>query len=386
MAVGLPLLAREVSSDPLKVAAVFAAGRVPWVFALVVGSLVDRCDARPVLVGADSVRAASLLLFGWWLIRSDDLPSVWLICVISAILALFSISFFAALQRVVPALVGGSELEKANGYLDAGVNTGEQFVGPAMGAYFAAGGAIPVLVDAASFAISATVLRRLPSMPSSPTAEMSSLRRDVATGWNWFRSSSAMIVLTAATAAMTGLQSFVLATEVIIVRDTLKLPKFWFGPFTAILAAGAIFGSLVAARLIARLGSTTFSVTTITGALCFLACAGTRSVPVVFGAMTLQSFTIGVNNVSNAALRQRAVPVPLRGRVISLIRTFVFGVQIPGALMGGWLAARHGTDTLFTVVAGGFIGIVAVTARPLRRLLAPYQAGPHPTVEGANAA
>ena len=130
MAVGLPLLAREVSADPLKVAAVFAAGRAPWVFALVVGSLVDRCDARTVLVGADFVRATSLLLFGWWIIRADDLPSVELICVVSAILALCSIGFFAALQRVVPALVDQVELEKANGYLDAGVNTGEQFIGP----------------------------------------------------------------------------------------------------------------------------------------------------------------------------------------------------------------------------------------------------------------
>ena len=375
MAVGLPLLAREMTERPFLIATVFAAGRAPWLFAIIVGALVDRRDARNVLVSMDAIRAVALAALGWYLISSDRLPPIAVVYALAMFLALCSIAFFAAVQRVIPSLVETSKLERANGYIQSGINTGEQFVGPAMGAYFATGGQIPIIGDAISFAASGLVLSRLPHIPPTPT-EVRTLRDDVAIGWTWFLSSATIQTLTLGSALLAGFTALVLATEVVIVRDTLGLGTYWFGPFTALLAGGAISGGVVASRIIATLRSTTFTITTALSALTYLACIGARSPVLVFTALTIQCFTVGVNNVSSASIRQRAVPSELRGRVISMLRSFVWGLQIPGALLGGWIAGRWGTDTMFAVAGMGLLVTALITARPLRRLLAPYQAPP----------
>jgi MFS family permease len=54
----LPLLAAELTRDPLAVAVVTFAGWLPWLlFALPAGALVDRLDRRRVMWVVDSVRA-----------------------------------------------------------------------------------------------------------------------------------------------------------------------------------------------------------------------------------------------------------------------------------------------------------------------------------------
>lgn len=373
MTVGLPLLAREVTDRPLVIAAVFAAGRIPWLFSLAIGALVDRRDARRVLVTMDLVRAVTLGLLGWSLIVADALPSVWVLCALAAFLSLCAIAFFAAVQRVIPFLVPNESLEQANGLLQSGIATGEQFIGPALGAYFATGGAIPIVGDAVSFAASGAILSRLPAIPPTTKQEMH-LGREIAEGWSWFGRSDSLQWLTGASALLAGFTAMVLATEVIIVRDTLALDAFWFGPFTALLAAGAIIGGLTASRIIAVLRSKTIVLATAISGLTYLACVGSRSPVLVFSAIIIQNFTVGFNNVSSASIRQRAVPPELRGRVISLARSFVWGLQIPGALLGGWIAGRYGTDTMFAVGGIGLLLTALVIARPLRRLLAPYQA------------
>ena len=382
MTVGLPLLARQVTTRPIVIAAVFAAGRLPWLFSIVIGAIVDRLDARTVIVAMDLLRAIVLGVLGISLVALDTLPSVAVICALAAFLAVCAIAFFAAVQRVIPSLVDDASLEDANGYLQSGINTGEQFVGPALGAYFAVGGKIPVIGDAVSFAASGLVLSRLPPIPPAVKSKLR-IRQDVATGWGWFRRSSTMQWLTGASALFVGLQGSVIATEVVLVRDTLALDGYWFGVFTALVAVGAISGGIVASRLIAVLRSTTVLVAIAVSGLTYIACIGSRAPVVVFAAIMVQNFTIGVNNVSTVSIRQRVVPPELRGRVISLARSFVWGFQVPGALLGGWIAGRYGTDAVFSIAGTGMLVIAVTTARPLRRLLAPYQAPLRVTTQSA---
>ena len=384
MTVGLPLLARQVTDKPLVIATVFAAGRVPWLFSIVIGAIVDRRDARQVLVTMDLLRALVLGALGIALIVRDKLPSVSVICALAAFLALCAIAFFAAIQRVVPSLVDNEALEDANGYLQSGVNTGEQFIGPALGAYFAAGGKVPVIGDAISFAASGLVLSRLPAIPAVNMPEMR-VRQDVAIGWAWFRRSPTMRWLTATSALFVGLQGSVIATEVVLVRDTLSLDGYWFGVFTALVAVGAISGGIVASKVIAVLRSSTILVAISLSGLTYLVCIGSRSPLVVFTAIMVQNFTIGVNNVSTVSVRQRAVPPELRGRVISLARSFVWGLQVPGALFGGWIAGRYGTDMVFEIAGAGMLCISVLAARPLRSLLAPYQAPQRTSIQPVTA-
>ena len=180
-------------------------------------------------------------------------------------------------------------------------------------------------------------------------------------------------MLTLTTTITGALSTFVLATEVVIVTDTLGLSSYWLGPFTAIIATGGILGTLFGARAVARLGSTTQPVAMFITAICYLGCVGNRSPVVLFLLLGVQSFAVGMTNVASASVRQRAIPADLRGRVGGLSRSFIFGCQVPGALLGGWLATQWGTDTMFAIAGVGLLILAAVTARALRHLLEPFQ-------------
>jgi MFS family permease len=76
-----------------------------------------------------------------------------------------------------------------------------------------------------------------------------------------------------------------------------------------------------------------------------------------------------VSLVATVTIRQRVIPDHLRGRVITLSRSFAHGSQIIGALSGGWIAEHHGTDPLFVAIGCATIIVAMATTRPLQREL-----------------
>ena len=364
---GLPLLARETSKNPIVVASVFAASRVPFIFGLVIGAFVDRRDARNVLIGSDLMRAVLLSLVGAFLLLSSKPLPIWVLLLLSTVLSTGSAIFFSATQRVVPHLVDSEDFDQANSQIQTALISGEQFIGPPLGAIFLTGGKIPVIGDAISFAASAAILSRLDPIPPAPST--SSLATDIRTGWAWFRNSEPIQTMTAITTVLTTLTGAVLATEVVLVQDTLHLSKAWFGAFTAVMAAGSVVGGLVATRLIKAFGASTYPVGIVLNGLSYLACFGSRSWPVVFAAMFVQQALTMVGLVASLGIRQRMIPSDLRGRVISLTRAIAFTMQLFGALIGGLVAKRFGTDPIFGVCGGLLVITGVVTARRLIALL-----------------
>ena len=76
-----------------------------------------------------------------------------------------------AAQMVLPDIVHATELHRANGQLFAATTTARTFVGAPLGSLlFAAAAALPFGLDAASFAVPAVLLARLPRRPRPPTA------------------------------------------------------------------------------------------------------------------------------------------------------------------------------------------------------------------------
>lgn len=367
LVVALPLLAKRANSSPAVIAGVYACGRLPWVFALPIGSIVDRRDARKVLIVMDLVRAVALFGLGGWLLLGSHAPNAFAVAALAVVLSTCAVAFYAGVQRVIPRLVSEPDLARANGLLESASLTGDQLLGPAIGGVFAAHLSIPLVADGLSFAGSAFVLSGMPSVP--PTPKLGSSADEIRRGWNWFRQHQAFRGLTFATAVVATFSTFVVATEVVIVTETLGLRDFWLGPLTAVIAAGAILGSLAAARIIGRLGTNIIPISAFLSGLLYLGASGSRSAAVVFPFLAAQSALISVNNVSTASIRQRTAPAELRGRVIALSRSIIYGVQVPGALIGGWIAKKYGTDTMLVVAGVALIVFSLATARPLRRIL-----------------
>jgi MFS family permease len=367
---GLPLLARETSTRPLAVAAVFAAGRIPWAFGLILGAIADRTDARRLLIRTDLARGAILGAIGAWLLLTDHPIPLGALLALAAVLSTGAILFFAGAQRAVTTLVDPSQLDQANGLLSTVTTAGEQFVGPPAGAVFLTGGTIPVIGDAISFVASAAVLSRLDPIPPSPVT--GTVRSNARVGWDWFVGSPLIRQITFLNTVVAFLTGGVLATEVVLVRDTLNLSNIWFGVFTAVLAAGAMLGSSIAPRVIRVVGRPTFSTALFGVSVSYFACVGARSWVVVFTGMFFQQMFTMIGVVDSVTARQRAIPSDYRGRVIALTRSFAFGSQMFGAILGGWIAQHFGTDTLFGFAGAIIFIVVLATARRLQELLAMY--------------
>ncbi len=364
---GLPLLARSATASPLLVSLVFVGGRIPWIFGLALGAAADRRDARWVMIGADLVRSVLLTLLGLWLLVGDHTVPIVALVGLAILLATGQLVFYTASQRAVPHIVSPGDLERANSSFNTMVIMGEKFVGPPLGALLLTGGTFPVLGDAASFAGSALLLRSLPPIPPEPT--QTTFRQGVAEGWRWFHRSNLVRVITAMMTCSACISAAALATEVILVRDTLRRSNWWFGAFNIALAAGALIGSVLAPRIISRVGRWISPITLALSGFAYLVVAGSRSIVVVFGAMMFHQACTLVLAVDTISVRQRAIPANIRGRVFGLTRSFAQGSQIAGGFAGGWIAEHYGTDPLFIIAGIATIIVAAVAARPVRRLL-----------------
>jgi MFS family permease len=364
--VGLPLLAHATTENPLAISLVAAASTVPWVFGIVFGTFADRHDARRVMIGCDVVRAVLLSVLGLWLlIAQGKVPIVGLV-LLALVLSAGQITGSAATQRALPAVAGetAQQITAANSQFSTVTSLGEQFIGPQIGSVLLTGGTVPILGDALSFIGSAVLLRGLPSIPGDKDR---SVLAGLTAGWKWFRSSRLLKLQVAVVTINAAASKAVVGLEIVIARDTLRIPLWAFGLFTAVLAGAALIASVLAPRIIKRLGSKTISVSTIVGGLSYIACIRLRSVPLMFAALCLQQAATVVGIINVASLRQQIVPDHLRGRVITLARSITYTIAVAGIVIGGWVAQRFGTDGLFAAAGFSTLIVGILFARPLQR-------------------
>ena len=128
-----PLLVASQSRNPVLVASAMLALQLPWlVFGLLAGALADRLDRRRVIMAANLARGLVLALLCGVIATGH----VNIAIVLGAMLALGTAEVFvdATAGTLTPMLVDKRDLGIANARLMAGMITGNQLVGPAVGA------------------------------------------------------------------------------------------------------------------------------------------------------------------------------------------------------------------------------------------------------------
>jgi MFS family permease len=156
----LPLLAAELTRDPLPVSLVSFAGWLPWLlFGLVSGALVDRWDRRATMWKVDAFRFAVVgalgvaVLAGW--------ASIPLLAGFGFLLGAGQTLFDNAAQSLIPAIASRDprRLERANSQLYGAQTVSQNFLGPPAGGFlFGLASAVPFLVDAVSFLASSGLI------------------------------------------------------------------------------------------------------------------------------------------------------------------------------------------------------------------------------------
>jgi hypothetical protein len=154
--IALPLHAYALTGSAVATGGVFAASLLPRILlGSIAGVFVDRWDRKRTMVAADLLRAA--LLLPLLAVGSPDL--LWLLYLVRAATGVVGLIFDPAESALLPRLVGEERLVTANA-LNALNNNIGRLVGPVAGGLLYAVGGLPavVIVDAASFALSAALI------------------------------------------------------------------------------------------------------------------------------------------------------------------------------------------------------------------------------------
>ena len=359
-----PLLATELTDEPLLAGAVAAASGLPWLLTgLVAGDLADRMGARRLLPAADTARV--VVLAGLTALLVADRAGMTAVLSAAFLLGVAETVRDTAAETVVPRLVSDDQLERAGGRLTAGSLIGNEFAGPLFGGLlFGAGAAMPFLASGAATALAVllvlslpvAVLRLLTPLVPAEASAGSGTRAGV----QWLRGQRVVGALVIVVALVALADSAWFAVFVLYTEGRLGLGPAGFGALLALGAGGGLVGALLADRLVAgrrHKGAVAWSsaIATLSPALLLL-------VPQLWAAaivVIISSGAFGVLNVAAAGLRYRLVPGDLLGRVSAAWRTSAYAAGAGGALVGGLVASNFGLAAPFALsVAVGLVATV----------------------------
>ncbi len=353
--VAYPWLASAVTRNPVLVALVAVAQRLPWlVFTLPAGVITDRVDRRRAMVAMDLARGVLTLGVGLAVLGQQDvLPGpdeldlvtgtntgLYAIVIAATVLAgMAEVLRDNSGQTILPNIVAPDRLEHANGRMYSVELVANTFAGPPLGSLLLLTAfSIPFFVDAGTFFVAAALVFLIPGTfrAERATTEPTSFRHDLGEGVRWLMSHDllrpmAIILGLMNMAAMVSTATFVLFAQEVLGVGPLMFTVIGFGG-----AIGGILGGQYASRVSARLGSgnalaatLAFSAITaaVTGALAYW--------PVALAMFATLSFWGLVWNVITVSLRQAIIPPHLLGRVNSVYRFFAWGMMPVGAALGG---------------------------------------------------
>lgn len=349
-----PLLAATLTRDPVLVAGLTIAQRLPWVlFSLISGAVVDRWDRRKVMLGANALRVCALLLLsGAILLNGANLLLLYLVFfLIGTAETFFDNASIPFLANLVPP----AGLEKANGRLFATQTLTNELMGPPLGGYlFSWFAAIPFLFSTVGFAFATTLIALIPGqfrvVPDVDVDSRHSIVDSIREGIRWFWNHRLLRTF----GMMVGFCNFFFGAAfsvlVLFAQNRLGLNAVQYGLLLTAGAVGGVIGALLAERMAQRLGpGWTIFISNFLPALAYLGIATTTNALVVGVMFSLISFSGMLANVILVSFRQVVVPAPLLGRVTSAYRLFVMGAFPTGALVGGLLSQSFGLTAPYWV-------------------------------------
>jgi MFS family permease len=362
MAAG-PLLVASQTRNPVLVALAAMASQLPWLlFGLVAGALADRLDRRLVIMTMNAVRVGVLVVliaFVW-----TDHVNIWLVLV--ALFAMGSAEVFAdtTASTLVPMLVAKPDLGIANARIMAGLITANQLVGPALGAIlFAVGMAVPFTVQAVCVALGVVLIARIGTPRGAVREDVDShIRQDIAEGMRWLVGHRAVRTLALVIVTFNITWAAPWSVLVLWAQERVGVDAAGFGLLTTAGAVGGLVATVTYGRLEKRVPlATLMRAALLCEVLFHLAMAFTTSYPVALGLMVFFGAYAFVWGTLSSAVRQRAVPTELQGRVSSVYMICVMGGMLVGSLLGGLIAQQWGlTAPWWFAFAGAGITLALV--------------------------
>lgn len=381
--VALPWLALLLTGSPLALGTVLALMAVPRAVLMVVGgAYVDRLSPRTVMLVSNAVRFVAVAALGAIVLAGA--AQLWMLYIFALVFGIADAFFYPAHTAIVPDLVSGEQLQRANG-IAQGTAQLSVLVGPAVAGIAIAslsvsqagpgltGVGVALLIDALTFLVSllalALIKPRLAHPGATGTSVMTQIREGIAFVWQTKALRVVMLLSMFLNLLITG--PFEIGLPVLAFS---RLPEgaAAFGLMTAAFGGGSVLGLLAATLLPAlppgRFGTVLLLLIALVG-LAIVAMAFATSLIAAIAVAAVIGAILGYTNVSFMTWIQRRIPRALMGRVMSLLM-FSSIALVPISMAVAGALVEISLEGLFIVAGVGMalITLLAMLSRSVRQM------------------
>ena len=334
-------------------------------FVLVGGIAADRLPQRLVMLAADLVRAAILLVLGWLSLTGD--LRIWHLAAGGLVVGAGEAFFIPSYTAILPHLLPESELLAANGLEGTLRPLAQQATGPVLGgvAVAALSPGVAILTGGLTYLVSAGCLLAMnfrPAKGAHTPPGLASVFADLREGFDYVRRTS---WLWATLLFALALVLFIVGPlEVLLpfaIRDNLGGGADEYGLALAAFGVGGAAGALaISSRRLPRRYLTVMILMWGLGSLPFAVVGVAEAFWVMFAALFVVGATYTAAMVIWGTLLQRRVPDGLRGRVSSLDFFVSLALMPVSMAIAGPAGAAFGLAAVFLVA--GFVPVLLAAA------------------------
>lgn len=364
-ALALPLTAIILlQATPIQVGMLASLQYLPFLLVtLPAGAIVDRLRRVPVLIATDLGRAALLAAVpvAAWM----DILQLWMLYPVAFGVGVMSVFFDVAHQSYLPSIVDNDQIVEGNTKLQLSYS-GAQLSGPGIAGLLISWLTAPIaiIVDALSYLGSALLLGAIGRREIAPPAadegtKPGGLARDIRAGLTfvWRHPLIRPIALATGTANFFYLFGMTGAVLALFAIRELHLSPALFGLVLVFGNVGAVLGSLVADRFLARFrfGRIMLAGSVVSAiAIALMAMATPSSAVILLAcAVLIGEFGVTIYDIGQISLRMAATPKALLGRMNATVRFVNWGPIPIGAFIGGVLGETLGLRTTLWIAAVG---------------------------------
>lgn len=333
------------------------------VIGLTLGPLVDRLSRKRLMIVSDLVRVGTFAALPF-----VDEPAA--IVVLAGVNGIATGFFRPAVWAGLPTLVGDEEREEATSVLTT-VEHVAWTVGPivAGGLLAASGPDVAYWANAATFALSAALVARIPASSLRSDEPISRGHwADVRDGFGLvLRSRHLVTVLVAWTAAGVA-NACVNVAEVPLAKIEIGAGNLGLGFLVAATGVGLVVGSYFAASALGTLGMTkVYAGSFLLMGLGFGLASASPTIAVAAVLVGIATVGNGAAIVCNQVLVQRGAPDAMRGRALAVLMSSYYAVMGLSMAGAGILVDAAGARAAWALAAAIYVGAAAIAFALTRR-------------------
>ena len=365
----LPLLVLALTGSGVAMGVVATVQTLPdFVFGTLAGAMADRSDRKRMMFLADAGRAILTAMIPLSVAAAG--PTMAVILVVAAPMSILRSFFLAGYTASIPALVGRSQVGRANSIFEALYSFGF-IVGPAIAGVLAAtiGPGPTLAIDAVSFGVSALGLAFVRTDLRAPVDRARPpILTAIREGIDYIIASPTLRITILFWSVFAILISqLVNALAVRITRD-LGEPSSTLGVLLAAYGVGTVAGSLISARIInvVRPGLVMLVGGFVTGVALVIVALEDQTL-VLLGAGLMAGIAQSMMLVTYITVRTAFSPDEFLGRIGSTARTISLGLQPIGLLIGGVLIDAIGGSATIAIM-GAAVVLLSLAFTPVTTL------------------